>query len=246
MVTLFYSEELVSSLEAFSSQQEKLVTPELLKIVDNISKTGVVCFPWSTLKPLLGYLLSQSLKGYVAKISDINTVKSEDEENDVDKRSLRFLYALDSFDEAPFTVQRLCELILSPEKVYSTYFKYISALEKMVNISSTLPTLTPHQIQTVNLTGIINPQPEDEGNNNNNNNNNEEYPTSMNLDFNGLQSVFPQLSSGSYAHAIETRATYNEINDKNNGKNNDTDSNANVNNESLTNNDEKSPTPMDM
>jgi serine/threonine-protein phosphatase 4 regulatory subunit 2 len=130
--TLFYSEELASSLEAFSTQQEKVVSPELLKIVDNISKTGVVCYSWATLKKLLSHLLSQSIKSYSAKIADTQTAKGDDEENDFEKRSQNFLEALERFDEAPFTVQRLCELILSPEKVYTnSYNKYMSALEKV-------------------------------------------------------------------------------------------------------------------
>eukprot|EP00026_Physarum_polycephalum_P016744 Phypoly_transcript_17733.p1 GENE.Phypoly_transcript_17733~~Phypoly_transcript_17733.p1 ORF type:complete len:233 (+),score=56.38 Phypoly_transcript_17733:76-774(+) len=229
--TLFFSEELVSSLEAFSTQQEKVVSPELLKIVENISKTGVVCYSWSTLKTLLSHLLGQTLKNYTAKIADKESLKGDDEGNDIEKRSQRFLYALDSFDEAPFTVQRLCELILAPEKVYSTYFKYVSALEKMVNITSTLPTLTPQQIQTINQTGLISPQPEDDSSSSSapspssshtfSSAPEENYPTSMNVDLNGVQTTFPHQVS----------ATSSE------------DDKDNVN---LAAQEEKPPTPMDM
>jgi len=240
MATLFFSEDLVSSLEAFSTQQEKTVTAELLKIVENISKTGVVCFSWNTLKPLLSHLLNQALKTYIAKIADRET--SDDDENNVEKRSQRFLYALESFEEAPFTVQRLCELILSPEKVYSTYYKYISALEKMVNITSTVPTLTPQQIQTINQTGVIAPLPDDDVSNATSSITTqfgEEFPTSMNVDVNGVQAIFPhqqqQQQQQQIQQQIQQQPPVSESEDK---------ALTSVNLQASQ--EEKPPTPMDM
>jgi len=156
-------------------------------------------------------------------------VKEGDEDNDVEKRSQRFLVALESFDEAPFTVQRLCELILSPEKVYSTYFKYISALEKMVNITSTLPTLSSQQIQAINATGVISLQPEDDSNTTSTSSNNltlDDYPTSMNVDLNGVQTTFPGQ--------VTTSSSTSNSDDKNS------------NSVNLSSQEEKPPTPMDM
>jgi len=90
--------------------------------------------------------------------NDFNVEQAEiykQEEEEFQQRSQKFFQALSSYEDAPFTLQRLCELILTPEKTYSNTRKYLSALEKMVNITSTIQTLTPQEIQTINTTGVI-------------------------------------------------------------------------------------------
>jgi hypothetical protein len=95
----------------------------------------------------------------------------------------------------------------------------------MVNITSTLPTLTPQQIQAINASGMLSPQEEDSLNTSTSSHtlsSSEEYPTSMNLDLNGVQTIFP--------------------NQANTPQSSD-DKNGNVN---LSSQEEKPPTPMDM
>lgn len=54
----------------------------------------------------------------------------------------RLLALLDEFSEAPFTAQRLCELLLHPRKIYSTSTrKLMNALEKLLTVSSTMPVM---------------------------------------------------------------------------------------------------------
>lgn len=42
------------------------------------------------------------------------------------------LERLDQFNAAPFTVQRLCELLIDPRKQYSRIDKFMRALEKNI------------------------------------------------------------------------------------------------------------------
>eukprot|EP01113_Clastostelium_recurvatum_P019468 TRINITY_DN2295_c0_g1_i3.p1 TRINITY_DN2295_c0_g1~~TRINITY_DN2295_c0_g1_i3.p1 ORF type:complete len:199 (+),score=73.32 TRINITY_DN2295_c0_g1_i3:348-944(+) len=68
------------------------------------------------------------------------------------ERQQRFFLSLDTYDEAPFTLQRLAELTRNPERTYKKPSKYLAALEKMVNISTTMNPLTPEEATAYNLT----------------------------------------------------------------------------------------------
>lgn len=166
--TLYFSEEIRTSLQEFATQQSKPPVPSnLFQIVENISKTGVSCFPWTTLKYLLATMLQESLQRFHDKTlenrkNDFNIEQAEaykKEEEEFQQQSQKFFQALNSYEDAPFTLQRLCELILNPEKSYTSTKKYITALEKMVNITSTIPTLTNQEIQTINTTGVVTASP---------------------------------------------------------------------------------------
>ena len=50
--------------------------------------------------------------------------------------------ALASFDEAPFTVQRLCELLLAPTAYYAKPDKLTRAVEKLLNVTGMVPSPT--------------------------------------------------------------------------------------------------------
>jgi len=49
---------------------------------------------------------------------------------------VRLLALLEEFSETPFTAQRLCELLLSPRKIYaSSTRKLMNAVEKLLTVS---------------------------------------------------------------------------------------------------------------
>ncbi|KAF7295048.1 hypothetical protein MIND_01043000 [Mycena indigotica] len=58
---------------------------------------------------------------------------------------------LDQFESAPFTIQRVCELCLEPQKHYTSVGKYLRALEKTLLVTSThnsFPPLTESERDT--------------------------------------------------------------------------------------------------
>ncbi|KAK5575189.1 hypothetical protein RB653_010445 [Dictyostelium firmibasis] len=189
MTLVEYSETIKKSLEEFCKQEKKVVTPELNSIIENISKTGITCYPWTILKELFYFKLNEILdifeKEYIAvsSVSSSTTttttantssssstnspqspqspqlnVNIKDEEmqkikNQVNLSGLIKMKKefLDSFKESklsPFTVQRLCELIIN-YKMYTSFSKYLCAVEKMLNVS-TLPHLTPEEVTEFN------------------------------------------------------------------------------------------------
>ena len=63
-----------------------------------------------------------------------------------DEMLKRLLALLNEFPNAPFTVQRLCELLLDPHRIYATSTRKVtSALEKLLTVSSTVPTMVVAQ-----------------------------------------------------------------------------------------------------
>lgn len=66
------------------------------------------------------------------------------EPESVDAVLQRLLAMLDEFHAPPFTTQRLCELLVDPMRDYKTSTrKLLNALEKLLTVSSTVPTLAP-------------------------------------------------------------------------------------------------------
>jgi len=222
MAVVYYSEELVKSLEEFATQGEgKNPTPELVQIIHNISNTGVTCYPWSFLQPLLKHLLhevlqrvhAQTLEKRISEYDQEKAQKYKDEDEEFEQRKLKFFQAFQSYEEAPFTLQRLCELALFPERVYSNSLKFLTALEKMVNISSTLRTLTPQEVERINETGHFPDNAVADNNNynlynnninnNNDNNNNNNYVNNINAE--GLSAAQQMMNNINNPDAMDVR-----------------------------------------
>lgn len=91
---------------------------------------GVCRYPWPALRPLVEHLLGEVITDFVgtAKVEVGPALPLSGGESAVElQTSLQQL--LDSFDdEAPFTMQRLAEVLLEPRKQYSR-------LEKLVRLN---------------------------------------------------------------------------------------------------------------
>ncbi|KND00978.1 uncharacterized protein SPPG_04076 [Spizellomyces punctatus DAOM BR117] len=84
--------------------------------------------PWPLVKEVIKLKIRRNLKG-----------ESEDEADKGDSvkdYETRIGLALDTFDEAPFTVQRLCELTVRPNEHHKNVWKYLRALEKVLLVTS--------------------------------------------------------------------------------------------------------------
>lgn len=58
------------------------------------------------------------------------------EKFNLDKSREEMLELLSSFDEPPFTIQRICELLYSPFKYYDKVSTFLRALEKNLRVVS--------------------------------------------------------------------------------------------------------------
>lgn len=131
-----------ASLATFCAgvESELEFTDELKDILEVIALTGNYWHDWPMLKCLLSFRLKQVLTQYydshIASGGQQTLVYGEPF-NDFQRRLLE---GLDSFvDGPPFTLQRLCELLLNPGLTYPNIDKVALAFEKLLLVTSTIP-----------------------------------------------------------------------------------------------------------
>lgn len=82
------------------------------------------------MKPLLVYKLERVLDDFMETVTE-NGDESAPSSADFQVTKERLLGLLNGFYRAPFTVQRLLELLLEPNKHYKKFDKYSRGLEKV-------------------------------------------------------------------------------------------------------------------
>ncbi|XP_045478746.1 serine/threonine-protein phosphatase 4 regulatory subunit 2 isoform X1 [Harmonia axyridis] len=132
-------EEILHSLEQFSKFRPKDIPRELEEYLCFVAKTGDPVYQWSTVKHLLREKLVNVVTEFYESCSlvDIQPCKNVDK-FDYDMMKSFILEKLDTFVSAPFTVQRICELLTTPRKEYNRIDKFMRALEKNVLVVSTV------------------------------------------------------------------------------------------------------------
>ncbi|KAJ2951634.1 hypothetical protein O0L34_g13792 [Tuta absoluta] len=131
-------EEIFHFLEDFSKRKPKVIPPELNEYLAHVARTGDPVYQWSLVKCLFKEkLLNVITEFYETTPSiEIPPYPNVDPFNyDTMKNSL--LERLDSFSSAPFTVQRICELLAFPRKQYNRVDKFMRAVEKNILVVST-------------------------------------------------------------------------------------------------------------
>jgi hypothetical protein len=132
-----YSKDFENELEDFTKQTTKSLNDNLQRIINDIASTGLTCYPWEFLKQLIGYRLEQILDEWQAK-SPLP---------DFEQQKKKLLDALSGFSGVPFTVQRMCELLVRPT-LYSSTKKFIFAYDKLLSVSTTQETLSATDYDT--------------------------------------------------------------------------------------------------
>lgn len=149
------AEEVLQILERFTKQKSKDIPPELDEYLNYVAKTGDTVYRWPTVQYLFHEKLSRVIKEFhdtTASIegmiysdfaivfifltifffgSDLPQCPNVDQFN-YETMKTTLLERMDHFQAAPFTVQRLCELLTDPKKHYSRLDKFMRALEKNI------------------------------------------------------------------------------------------------------------------
>ncbi|KAL9960283.1 hypothetical protein ACROYT_G033727 [Oculina patagonica] len=158
--TMENNEEMLQALHEFENMtnSEKVLTQELEDMLSYIAKTGRVLFPWDSLKPVFLFKLDKVMREFFESSPSRNASSSEPTVTaDFEVMRQRLLDCLDSFTSAPFTIQRLCELMMEPRKNYSNSEKFMRGVEKNVLVVSTVE-LGRDDIAVFNLTNNIDGQ----------------------------------------------------------------------------------------
>ena len=138
VITMENPEEVLQSLDEFAKLKPKDIPKELEDYLSYVAKTGDPVYQWSIVKCLFREKLLNVITDFYesSPTIDLPPCPNVDPFNyETMKNSL--LERLESFPSAPFTVQRLCELLTTPRKEYSRADKFMRAIEKNILVVST-------------------------------------------------------------------------------------------------------------
>lgn len=147
-------ELLLLEIEEFnrsSGSEDDQIPQNLENFIEFVSKTGTYIFPWNIVKKLFLRKLNSIICNLQAcmclSTSDLNAsassgfVTNQNTANDANSIQLikdRIVERMKSFTNAPFTIQRICELLLKPNNHYNRADKYLRGLEKCIMVVTTV------------------------------------------------------------------------------------------------------------
>ncbi|KFB35038.1 AGAP002501-PA-like protein [Anopheles sinensis] len=132
-------EEILLLLERFTKSKQKDIPRELEDYLNFVARTGDTLYGWVLVKPLFREKLVNVITDFhdnTPSIADLPQCPNVDPFN-YERMKLALLDRLDSFNSAPFTVQRICELLTEPRKQYTRIDKFMRAVEKNILVVST-------------------------------------------------------------------------------------------------------------
>lgn len=132
------AEEIMHSLEEFSKLKPKMIPRELEDYLGYVAKTGDPVFKWSMVKYLFREKMLSVINDFYEDTLtiDLPPCPNVDAFN-YDRMKTSLLERLESFHGAPFTIQRICELLTNPRKEYNRADKFMRAMEKNILVVST-------------------------------------------------------------------------------------------------------------
>lgn len=134
------------------------IPPVLDEYLLRIARNGEIIFPWGKLKPLLKRKLEVVCDEFNATTTEEIPQQVPNFDNfHYETLKKTILQAVDAFTSAPFTIQRLCELVTNPKKHYNRTDKYMRGLEKNVLVVSTIePRIGGQNDSNANVNPVVN------------------------------------------------------------------------------------------
>ncbi|XP_039447285.1 serine/threonine-protein phosphatase 4 regulatory subunit 2 isoform X2 [Culex pipiens pallens] len=132
-------EEVLQLLERFTKLKQKEIPRELDDYLGFVARTGDTVYRWAIVKHLFREKLVHVITDFhdnTPSIADLPQCPNVDPFN-YERMKRILLDRLDAFNSAPFTVQRICELLTEPRKQYTRIDKYMRAVEKNILVVST-------------------------------------------------------------------------------------------------------------
>lgn len=131
-------EEVLQALDEFQKMRPSEIPKELEEYLCFVAKTGDPVYQWGLIKALFREKLMRVMTEFYESCPtpDITACPNVEAFNyDIMKKNL--LDRMESFASAPFTVQRICELLTAPRKEYNRIDKFMRAIEKNILVVST-------------------------------------------------------------------------------------------------------------
>eukprot|EP00736_Rhodelphis_marinus_P003930 Rmarinus@m.25462 len=134
------TEKRFESLLEFNNSPEKVITPELHGVIVGIAETGRVYYDWAELRPFIAYKLEHVLLQFDTEAGENSYC---DGERSLQESIRLLLESFHSLPGPPFTLQRMCEVLLEPGKHYRKTIKLLNALAKLCSVTSVIPQSSP-------------------------------------------------------------------------------------------------------
>ncbi|KAF5828134.1 PPP4R2-domain-containing protein [Dunaliella salina] len=130
----------LDELERFATAtepQNRVLTEPLKGVLAETALTGRNRYPFQLVKPLLELLLEQTLRQYEqAQAADgEGPARPVIGDESLPEALSRFRTLLHGFTKAPWTIQRLCEVLLNPTRQYRKLHKLALAIEKCLMVT---------------------------------------------------------------------------------------------------------------
>lgn len=151
--TMDNPELILQSLEHFpklKDEEDYNIPVELEEYIHYVAKTGDPVFQWTLVKPLF----REKIIKVITDFFESNSGEIPDYPNvakfNYDTMKETLLERIDWFKGAPFTIQRISELLVNPTKEYNRVDKYMRALEKNIYVVSTREPGMPQPVEENN------------------------------------------------------------------------------------------------
>ncbi|XP_054257108.1 serine/threonine-protein phosphatase 4 regulatory subunit 2-like [Macrosteles quadrilineatus] len=132
------AEDVMQLLEEFAKVKPKDIPKELEEYLGYVAKTGDPVFQWSLIRNLLREKLLAVVTDFYESTLTVELPPCPNVEPfNYDRMKTSLLERFDAFAGAPFTIQRICELLINPRKEYNRADKYMRAIEKNILVVST-------------------------------------------------------------------------------------------------------------
>ncbi|KAF1802864.1 PPP4R2-domain-containing protein [Mucor lusitanicus] len=103
---------------------------EIKPVLKSIAETNELAITWQELQKILDALINKQHE--IMK----DNIKDENARKDADDLATKISHSINDHTNCPFTIQRLCELVIEPKKYYKMYVKYLRAVEKVLLVTS--------------------------------------------------------------------------------------------------------------
>ncbi|KAI6171065.1 hypothetical protein M3Y97_01083500 [Aphelenchoides bicaudatus] len=110
--------------------------PRVEEYFKYVAFRGRTDIEWAKIRSAFLWKLKSAIEDMRERTTEDKMIPGKDDENSL-KQIFDFVTSrAEAFEDAPFTFQRICELLIEPDRHYNTVGKYLRALEKTINVNT--------------------------------------------------------------------------------------------------------------
>ncbi|KAK5924032.1 hypothetical protein CgunFtcFv8_000946 [Champsocephalus gunnari] len=151
---------LLEAFQEFEKKGKNETCPELEQFLGHVAKTGQPMISWSQFKTYFVFKLEKVMDDFHASTPEHRAPHNPNVDYvPFEEMKMRILKIVDGYHGIPFTIQRLCELLMDPKRNYTGTHKFLMGLEKNVMVvSSMYPASEKNGASSVNrMNGVMFP-----------------------------------------------------------------------------------------